>query len=807
MKSIRFFMASLVVMSLAVSILSGCGPRGKTPQDLVPRQAIPEYGKTVEFDWSNLPENQLPEFYGWTEQYMYNLLSLEILQEEDLINASREITRAEFIDWIVKAKMLRIVGRGHSFSDVPNDHPLHDAVVTAAVNGIIEKTETFQPDEPMIRSDAAMWLVNAAGDAAKEKAASFEEPLIPAQDGYFEIPAEAIGTMTTCYLPDYQLMFYRWNITDGVKSDFRYVMPDSPMIASEAAYSAYMLMYPPVRGGTIIVGQAQEPKTLFSGLDQMSAMSQITSCLYEGSSGGYDKEWAIFPIMIKRIPTQENGLWIIKEDENGEFAGMEVTFELRKGLKWSDGTDINAQDFVFARYLYNHPAFPTIHSEVDFWIDKVEAVDDYTIRTYWNTPYLFAYATSPFPRKFFEEKYSYHLEPFDLNDPSYFVPPSEENPDGFKSEKYLADEKFVTDCANDDVYNVQPLHAGPYKVQKWEQGQTIILEANEHWIFGKPLLDTITFRTIGSTDTLLASAMAGSIDMTLVGLTFDQAKELIGRKDMTHLPIFTPSLTWEHMDLNIDDPTLSDKRVRHALLHAIDREAISISFFEGQQPVAHAWLPPRHPAYDESSVTKYEYDPEKAKMLLDEAGWTLNPQTSIREKNGVPLKITYMTTAGNKAREQVQAVISSNWKEIGVDVLIKNEEASVFFNTTLRQRKFDGPTASMFAWVMGPNSNMYSMGNSKQIPTQENNFSGQNYTGFKNDTVDQLTEEILRSLSKQKNYENLRTIQQILTQELPSLPLFYRLDVTTVHKDLVNYEPSGTLAATTWNAPYWYWNR
>ncbi len=108
---------------------------------------------------------------------------------------------------------------------------------------------------------------------------------------------------------------------------------------------------------------------------------------------------------------------------------------------------------------------------------------------------------------------------------------------------------------------------------------------------------------------------------------------------------------------------------------------------------------------------------------------------------------------------------------------------------------------------MGPNSNMYSMGNSQQIPTQQNGFSGQNYTAFKDETVDKLTGEILRSLSKQKNYENLKIIQQILTRELPSLPLFYRLDVTTVHKDLVNYEPSGTQAATTWNAPYWYWNK
>jgi peptide/nickel transport system substrate-binding protein len=808
MKSFKLFTASLVMVSLGLSLLAGCGPKqAKPPVDLISRNQIPEYGKVIDFDWSELAENQRAEFFKWSEKFMYNLLSLNFLEEKDLLVPSREITRGEFADWIVRAKLIEMVSRGHNFSDVPNGHPFRSAIITAAEKGFVPKEDTFRPDDPILRSDASIWLVNAAGDAAKQKAASFDEPLIPAQDGYFEVPAEAIGAMTTAYLPDYQLLNYRWQITEGVKDDFRYAKPNDPMIAAEAAHASFMLMYPPIRGGSIVIGQAQEPKTLFSGLDSMSAMSQITEMLYASSSGGYDEQWAIFPIMVKRIPTQENGLWVINRDENDEFINMEVTFELRKGLKWSDGSDITAEDFTFSRYLYNHPSFPVLHTEADFWMDSMEAIDEYTIKTQWNTPNLFATGVGCMPRKFFEEKYDYHLEDFSINDPTYYIPPSEANPDGFKSEKFLLDEQFVTAISKDDVYNINPLHAGPYRVQKWEQGQSIILEANDHYIFGRPLLDSVTFRTIENTDTLLASAMAGNVDMTLTGMTFDQAQQLIGRRDVTQIPVFTPSLTWEHIDLNIDDPTLSDIRVRRALLHAIDREAISQSFFEGMQPVAHAWLPPRHPAYDESTVSVYEFDPVKAGQLLDEAGWMLNSRTNLREKDGKVLKITYMTTAGNKAREQVQAVISSNWKDVGVDVVSKNENPTSFFTTTLRERKFTGPTATMYAWVMGPGSNMYSMSHSSMIPTQQNNFSGQNYTAFIDETVDKLTEEILRSLSKQQNYENLKIIQQIMTRELPSLPLFYRLDVTTVHRDLANYQPSGTLQATTWNAPYWYWNR
>ncbi len=811
MKRIKLLLASFVVMSLSLSVLAGCGQRAQPIErdDLTvhARGRIPEYPGTIDFDWSELPDEQDPEFFEWSEKFMYRLLSLNLVSEDDVKVPSRAISRGEFIDWIVRAKEYELISSGHSFNDVPRGHIYHDAIITAVEHGVVEADASFDPDEDLIRSDAAIWLVNAAGEKAIEKAANFDEPLIPAQDGYYEVPDEAIGALTVCYWNDFQLMYYRWRMLGDIKSDFRYIMPNDPMLVAEAAHSAYMLIYPPVRGESLTIGQSQEPKTLFSGLDQMSAMSQITELLYGGIGVSYDEQWAIHPVMVKRIPTQENGLWVVNEDENGEFQNMHVTFELRQGLKWADGAPITADDFLFSRYLSAHPAFPNIKTEVNLWQDEVEKIDDYTFRHHWNTPYLFANLLAGcMPRHYFEEKYDYHLEPYSLHDPNYYIPPSEENPDGFKSERFLADEAFILKAANDERYNTNPLHAGPYKVRRWEEGQSIILEPNEHFIFGRPLLDSVTFRTIESTDTLLASVMACNLDMTLTGLTYDQAVQLQRRTDIK-VPVFTPSLTWEHIDLNVDDPVLSDLRVRRALLHAIDRESISIEFFDGKQPTAHAWLPPRHPAYDEETVHRYEYDLEKAAELLDEAGWILNERTGIREKDGQPLEITFMTTAGNRQREEVQAVIISNWRDAGIRGESRNEDATSFFTTTLRERRFDGPTATMYAWIMGPTSNMYTMSHSSMIPTRENNFSGQNYTGFKNAEVDELTETILRSMSHAENYENLKRVQEIMTYELPSLPLFYRLDISTIHRDLVNYKPSGTLAATTWNLHWWYWDR
>ncbi len=801
---------SLLVVTLSSSVLIGCGKKTSdngTPSD---HEVVSSY------DWSQLPEKQKPEYYGYTEEPMTNMQTIGVVSSTELENPAKPITRGQFISWIVKALQLE-ADTGYSFGDVPEDHPYFEAISTAAQNGIIEQNDTFMPDDELLRGDASVWLINAKGEEAKAQAASIVEPLIPAQDGWDETLAmgdEVAGALSVCILPDHQLMYYRWLAGD----DFRYIRPEYPMLVSEACFSLYMLLNPPVRGGNLTIGQAQEPTTLFSGLDQMSAMTQITSLLYESSTGGFDEFWGRFPVMIKKMPTQENGDWEIFYNENGEIDKMVVTYHLHKGLKWSDGVEITSKDALFSFFFYNHPAAPVIHNEMDFWIDDMVAIDDYTVQVTWNTPYLYANSgIGVMPAHWFEEKFDYVLEPYNINDKLYYDydmddPATQEN-EAYVSQKCKDDADFIVAATQGDTenpYGKNPMHAGPYKVKSWERGQTIILEPNENYMYGTPLIDNIVFRTIENTDTLLAAAIAGQVNMTLTGLTFDQAKEL-EKQATDQIPVFTPSLTWEHIDLNCDNEYLSDPRVRQALLCGIDRQLITDQFFEGQQPVAHAWLPPKHPAFDDETITKWDYDVEKAIQLFSEAGWNIEGEgdnAKMVNAAGEQFTITYMTTSGNKAREQVQAVISSGWEEnLKINVDLKNEQATSFFTATLRERKFSGPSGAMYAWVMGPTSNLYSIVNSGQIPTEKNGWSGQNYTAYSNEEVDRLTSAVLQMLDKQEIYNNLRIVQEHLTRDIPSLPLFYRVDISSRHKNIANFQPTGTSSPITWNTPWWYWKK
>src|SRR5690606_5458957 len=176
-----------------------------------------------------------------------------------------------------------------------------------------------------------------------------------------------------------------------------------------------------------------------------------------------------------------------------------------------------------------------------------------------------------------------------------------------------------------------------------------------------------------------------------------------------------------------------DKRVRKALLHALDRETLSNKLFAGKQPVAHGFVSPLDWVHAEDLQT-YAHDPDRAAALLDEAGWS-EVRGGIRHNAaGEPLRLEIRTTAGNRSRELVQQVLQAQWKQAGIDVRIRNQPARVFFGETVSKRQF--PAMAMFAWISSPENVPRTTQHSTMIPTAENNWAGQNYPGFANAQVD-----------------------------------------------------------------------
>ena len=307
-----------------------------------------------------------------------------------------------------------------------------------------------------------------------------------------------------------------------------------------------------------------------------------------------------------------------------------------------------------------------------------------------------------------------------------------------------------------------------------------------------------------NTAALEANLLSGEIDYIAGedGISLDQALTFEKRHGERFNVVFKPGLFYEHIDLRLDNPVLEDIRVRQAMLHGIDRNSISVRLFEGKQPVADTSVHPLD-QYHVDDVRKYPFDPALAATLLDEAGWTDIRKGIRHNAAGEPLLLEIMTTAGNRVRELVEQVIQSNLREIGIDLRIRNQPARVLFGQTIRQRQFTG--MAMFAWFSSPRNVPRTTLHSSMIPTVENGWSGQNYTGYRSDVMDTAIDRVEVGCSEEDQTRHWTTIQQTYAQDLPVLPLYFRANAFIMPKWLKGVTPTGhqypsTLWVENWTA-------
>jgi peptide/nickel transport system substrate-binding protein len=364
------------------------------------------------------------------------------------------------------------------------------------------------------------------------------------------------------------------------------------------------------------------------------------------------------------------------------------------------------------------------------------------------------------------------------------------------------------DYNKNTLYNRAPttvgLWNGPYKLAQIQSGAFMVFEPNPNWWGKKPYFKRITIKTIENTATLEANLRSGDVDYIsgVLGLSMDQglamAKEpALQQKYDFEFPL---GLVYEHIDLNRNNPGLADKRVRQALLLGIDRETLVKQLVDGKFPVAHSWVNPLEPGFD-PNVTKYPFDQARAKALLEQAGFKPGPDGIRVNAAGQRLSLEYMTTAGNKLRELIQQVLQNQWKQIGVEVVIKNLPARTYFGETLKKQQFTA--LAQLAWSSNPESPPTSTLATSGIPTAANNFAGANYPHFSHPGMDKLIDEVQRELDPAKRKPLWFEMQKIYTDELPVLPLFFRTDVYVVPKWLTGILRPGQLPSNYYGVETW----
>lgn len=525
----------------------------------------------------------------------------------------------------------------------------------------------------------------------------------------------------------------------------------------------------------LVIGITQYPSTFHPNIDSMLAKSYVLG-LTRRPVTVYDPSWELVCMLCTTLPTIENG-GAKRETRADGGEEIAVTYTLQPEARWGDGTPVSTKDVLFTWEVGRHPKAGIANAELYRRILSIDVQDEKTFTLHLDRIEFEYNAINDFG-----------LLPAHLERPVF-----EQDPATYRNRTLY------------DTNTVEPgLYFGPYRIVEAVAGSHVALERNPTWWGKEPAFDRIVVRILENTAALEANLLAGSIDYIAgeLGLALDQALALEKRRGRDFQVVYKPSLVYEHVDLNLENPVLADRRVRQALLYALDRKMLTERLFAGKQAVADSFVNPLDWAHS-GDLPSYPHDPGRAAALLDAAGWTEMRQGIRHNAEGKPLSLELMTTAGNRTRELVQQVLQSQWKAVGVDVRINNQPARVFFGETMSKRRFS--SMGMYAWMSAPENVPRTTLHSSMIPSEDNGWSGQNYPGYVNPEADRLIDAIEVQLDRDKRAGMWTELQRLYMQELPALPLYFRSEAHVMPEWLRGVVPTGhqypvTLWAEDWRA-------
>lgn len=520
-------------------------------------------------------------------------------------------------------------------------------------------------------------------------------------------------------------------------------------------------------GGIVTIGLYQEPDNLNPYLAVQTASRLVRRLALEGLLEA-DPQGNYVPGLAETVPTVENGG--ISAD------GLTITYKLKSGLKWSDGDPVASADVKFTWELIMDPA-SKVNSQTGYnKIASIATPDDRTVIVT------------------FKELYAPALSLFSIKDAVLPAHALQGKPlDGAE-------------------FNRLPEGTGPFRITEWKSADSIIADRNPNFReAGKPALDRIVFKIIPSNEVGSAQIRSGEIDV-LWNLTEAQIPEFEQIPDVA-LQV-TPSSNIEYLGLNLSmrgmadpsmpHPILGDKAVREALAAAIDRTPIVNDLLNGKtevatSPIGLGWAAPE-------GIEVPPYDPEKAKSLLESAGWKDTDGDGIREKGGVKLSLEISTPAGSQLRELTEQLLQQQFKAVGVDLVINNVPAATLFgnwaeNGKLKRGDFD---IVMDTWGadLDPDDFLSTLFTSDQIPTAANDGAGWNFFRLKDPALDKAIADGRASLDQNVRKAAYKTAAERIAESLVYIPLYKRAVIDAFRTTVSGQQPN-PWAEFTWNAKDW----
>lgn len=496
----------------------------------------------------------------------------------------------------------------------------------------------------------------------------------------------------------------------------------------------------------------------------------------------FDAEGNMVLFLAAEEPTLDNG---------GVAAdGTSVTWKLKEGITWSDGTPFTAEDVAFTYEFIVNPEVATVNAGTYELVERVEAIDDTTVQITFKEPnpawYLVFTGTEGMvlPKHMFE----------DYNGPNGREAPA----------------------------NTMPVGTGPYRVTSFTPGDVIVFEANSNYRDADQLAFSRVELKGGGDATSAARAVlqTGDVDyannLQVEAAILEQLEaagqgevvanfgSLVERVIINFTDPNQATADGETSSTEFPHPFFSDRLVRQAVNLALDRDTIAAQIYGPTGQATTNFLVAPDPFA--SGNTSYDYDPEAAAALLDAAGWVDSNNNGTRDKDGQEMQVVFQTSV-NPVRQKTQEIVKQSLEQIGIGVELKSIDASVYFSGDPASREtLDRFSADLQMFATGntnpdPGSYMQTY-TCDEIAQKANSWSGSNYARYCNPEYDALWQQAAATLDPEERQDLFIQMNDLLIEDAAVMPIVHRADVSGVSNRLtgINLTPWDL---STWNIAEW----
>ncbi len=419
--------------------------------------------------------------------------------------------------------------------------------------------------------------------------------------------------------------------------------------------------------------------------------------------------------------------------------GLRYRFYLKKGVTWTDGKELTADDVVYSYRVIMDPKVASARLKVYYKeIARVRKIDRYTVEFVMVRPYFLALSIcgglTVIPKHIFDDGTDFNTHSNSRN----------------------------------------PVGTGPYRFSRWSTGKHILLERNEEYHGRKPDIRKIFFKFVSEENIALQMLKKGDLDyMTIRPIQWvRQTGSDKFQNNFYKFEYYLPNyrfIAWNARTM------FGDRRVRTAMTHLINRRAILEKLYFGLGKIVTGNFYINSDDYN-TEIEPLNYDPEKGRQLLREAGWLDSNSDGFLDKDGKKMKFDFMIPSSAKMSERIATIVKEDLSRIGIQMTISRYEWAVFLQN-IHTRDFDAAT---LGWSMGFESDPYQVWHSSQ--TQ----NGSNLYGFKDKEADRIIEQARTELDPERRRRLYWRFHEILHEEQPCTFLYCTPELVVLSKRFEN---------------------